>query len=200
MGSMSKLTPFFCITVSSSFVTSSNVNPYCRPEQPPPVTNTRSFRSLLPSSSIRAFTLFAAFSVKRSGAGIAVAMSFICNSPGCNVSVGVLRRGLELDDLVALGRALVNQLPHHDRSDVDLDRFVRHISCDPGLGEEFDILRRPYRARDGAVDHHVRDVDFALDLRQLGYHEGSRLAAQRLHVALDVAIDAQSTREGDVAF
>src|SRR5438132_4460057 len=116
---MSRLTPFFCITVSSSFATSSKVKPYCRPEQPPPVTNTRSLSSLLPSSSISDFTLLAAFSVKRSGSGIALAMSFMISLRF--PSVRASRRGLELDDLVALLGRLVHQLPHHDRADVDLD-------------------------------------------------------------------------------
>src|SRR5436309_2591124 len=71
---MSRLTPFFCITVSSSFATSSKVKPYCRPEQPPPVTNTRSLSSLLPSSSISDFTLLAALVVNMSGSGINVAV------------------------------------------------------------------------------------------------------------------------------
>src|SRR3954470_11389458 len=60
------------MTVSSSFFTSSKVNPYWNPEQPPPVTNTRSLSSVLPSSSISCFTLLAALSVKTSGAGISV--------------------------------------------------------------------------------------------------------------------------------
>src|SRR6185436_9982305 len=124
---MSRLTPFLLMTVSSSFATSSNVNPYCSPEQPPPVTNTRSLSSLLPSSSISDLTLFAALSVKTSGSGIVVAMSFMyVSSP----SVGISRRGFQLDHLVALLGRLVDQLPHHDRADVDLDRLVRHIPCD----------------------------------------------------------------------
>src|SRR5215203_5634169 len=135
---MSRLTPFFCITVSSSFATSSNVKPYCRPEQPPPVTNTRSFSSLLPSSSMRALTLLAALSVKTSGSGIVV-MSFISILRWI-FSVGISRMGLELDHLLALLGRFVHQLAHHDRADVDLDRFVRHISCDTGLGQQFDIL------------------------------------------------------------
>src|SRR5689334_5710952 len=106
------------MTVSSSFATSSNVNPYCRPEQPPPVTNTRSFSSLLPSSTMRALTLFAALSVKTSGSGIVV-MSFICVLQ-CLDSVGIAGMGLELDHLVALLGLLVHQLAHHDRADVDL--------------------------------------------------------------------------------
>src|SRR5436190_18607412 len=67
---MSSITPFFSITVSSSLFTSSKVKPYWKPEQPPPVTNTRSFNSVLPSSSINCLTLLAALSVKTSGAGI----------------------------------------------------------------------------------------------------------------------------------
>src|SRR5262245_3628246 len=149
---MRRLTPFFCMTVSSSFVTSSNVKPYCRPEQPPPVTNTRSLRSLLPSSSISAFTLLAALSLKISGSGIAVVMSFIAVLLVLR-SVGV-RLGLQLHHLVALG-ALVHQLAHHDRADMNLDRFVRDISCDPCLREEFDVLRSAHRPCDSAVDHHV---------------------------------------------
>src|SRR6478672_3092219 len=140
MGSISRLTPFFCITVSSSFVTSSNVKPYCRPEQPPPVTNTRSLRSLLPSSSIRAFTLFAALSVKRSGSGIVV-MSFMRISPGFCRSGGGGGGGFQLHHLVAFLGAFVDQLPHDDGAHVDLDRLVRDIPCDAGLGEEFDVFR-----------------------------------------------------------
>src|SRR6059058_3827817 len=103
---MRRLTPFFDMTVSSSFAISSNVKQYCRPEQPPPVTNTRSLSSLLPSSSISDLTLLAALSVKTSGSGIAVAISFMI-SLQCP-SVRVSRRGLELDHLVALLGRLVH--------------------------------------------------------------------------------------------
>src|SRR5438132_12769049 len=141
------------------------MKPYCSPEHPPPVTNTRSFRSLLPSSSMRAFTLLAALSVKRSGSGIVavVAMSFMKFSVGSvsSASVGIARVGLELDDLLALLRALVHQLPHHDRTDVDLDRSVCDISCDTCLGEALDILRRAPATCDGGVDRRLREVDVA---------------------------------------
>src|SRR5512140_1332181 len=123
---MSRLTPPFVITVSSSLATSSKVKPYWSPEQPPPVTNTRSLSSLLPSSSISAFTLLAALSVKTSGSGIVVAMSFMRVLQSCVVSVRSAGLGLELHDLVALLRALVHQLPHDDRADVDFDRLVGH--------------------------------------------------------------------------
>src|SRR5438309_2105495 len=69
---MSSMTPFFSITASSSFFTSSKVKPYWKPEQPPPVTNTRSLSSGLPSSSISCLTLFAALSLNTSGEGISV--------------------------------------------------------------------------------------------------------------------------------
>src|SRR5947199_8006471 len=105
---MSSMTPFFSITASSSFFTSSKVKPYWRPEQPPPVTNTRSLSSLLPSSSIKDFTLLAALSVKRSGSGIAVAISFISDLLDSWDSIGAgARDGLQLDDLVGLLGAFV---------------------------------------------------------------------------------------------
>src|SRR2546423_14247121 len=99
-----------------------------------------------------AFTLLAALSVKTSGSGIAVVMSFIAVSPMGSRSVGIARVRLELDHLFVLLGALVDQLPHHDSADVDLDRFVRDISCDTRLREEFDVLARANRPRDRAVD------------------------------------------------
>src|ERR1700752_1681801 len=64
--------PFLSIPASSSFFTSSKVKPYWNPEQPPPVTNTRSLISGLPSSSISCLNLFAALSLNPSGEGISV--------------------------------------------------------------------------------------------------------------------------------
>ena len=63
---------FFTIAVSSSLTASSKVNPYWKPEHPPPVTKTRSFSSGLPSSSMRDLTFSAALSEKTSGAGLSV--------------------------------------------------------------------------------------------------------------------------------
>jgi hypothetical protein len=59
------------MTASSSFCISSNVKPYGKPGAPPPVTNTRSF-SLGCFLVISSLTLFAALSLKSSGAGISV--------------------------------------------------------------------------------------------------------------------------------
>src|SRR5947209_12935124 len=122
---MSSMTPFFSITASSSFFTSSKVKPYWKPEQPPPVTNTRSLSSGLPSSSISCFTLFAALSLKTSGDGISVT-AFIrapCLSTG---------RELQLDAL-DLARVM-HQAPFDHRPLMDFDRLVVHISFDPRAG------------------------------------------------------------------
>ena len=63
-GSTSSFTPRFSTQVSPSCSLSSNSNPYCMPEQPPPCTKTRSIRLGLPSPRIRSPTLRAAASVK----------------------------------------------------------------------------------------------------------------------------------------
>src|SRR6185437_1306701 len=55
--------------ISPSCSASSNSNPYCRPEQPPPCTNTRSISRGLPSPWMRSATLRSAASVKTSGGG-----------------------------------------------------------------------------------------------------------------------------------
>src|SRR2546428_6215542 len=72
MASINRDTPFLVMVVSSSLVISSKVKPYWKPEQPPPCTNTRNFKSGLPSSAISSATLDAALSVKTKGAGISV--------------------------------------------------------------------------------------------------------------------------------
>src|SRR5262245_3810921 len=121
---MRSLTPFFSIAASSSFCTSSKVKPYWKPEQPPPVTNTRSLSSGLPSSSISCLTLLAALSVKTSGAGISVT-AFISSYP-LSASVG---GKLELDTLRF--RGVMNQAPFHHRALLDLDALVVHVPFDP---------------------------------------------------------------------
>src|SRR5215471_6135038 len=146
---MRSVTPFFSILVSSSATSSSKVKPYWKPEQPPPVTNTRSFSSGLPSSSISVLTLAAAASVKTSGAGISVTsvIAFIA-TPGwlhcstiqlsrpralrSNQSVLLAGRALQLRDRCRL-RLGVNQLALHDRADVHLQPLVLHITVDPRL-------------------------------------------------------------------
>src|SRR5438045_3684818 len=124
---MSSSPPFFSMAASSSFFTSSKVKPYWKPEQPPPVTNTRSLSSGLPSSSISCLTLFAALSLKTSGVGISVT-AFIRApaSKGCRLGTG---RELELDAFYLAG--VMHQAPFNHGALMDFDGLVVHISFDP---------------------------------------------------------------------
>src|SRR6266446_2891281 len=114
---MSSMTPFFSITASSSFFTSSKVKPYWKPEQPPPVTNTRSLSSGLPSSSISCLTLFAALSLNTSGEGISVT-AFSSSARG----------ELQLDPFDV--GDVVHQPSLDHRALVDFDALVVHIAFD----------------------------------------------------------------------
>src|SRR6185503_11015778 len=139
---MSSVTPFFSIAASSSFLVSSKVNPYWKPEQPPPVTNTRSLSSGLPSSSISCLTLLAALSLKTSGVGISVT-AFIC-AP-C-LSTG---RELELDALHLGG--VMHQAAFDHRAQLDLDALVVLISFDPRARLKFCRLGGVVGTVDGVV-------------------------------------------------
>src|SRR6185503_2567767 len=161
---MSSLTPFFSITASSSFFTSSNVKPYWKPEQPPPVTKTRSLSSGLPSASISCLTWFAALALKSSGAGISVT-AFIPTP-----CVGLRARG-ELQSYALRLGAVMDQPAFDDRALVDLDTLVVHIAFDPRPRLEFERLGRLHRAVDHAVHHDVRGLHFAVDARIGGHHQ-----------------------------
>src|SRR6267142_4017144 len=118
---MSSVTPIFSITASSSFFTSSNVKPYWKPEQPPPVTNTRSLSSGLPSSSISCFTLFAALSLKTSGEGISVTAFIRLLLPA---------RGEFQFHALHLG-GVMHEAPFNHGALMDFDGLVVHITFDP---------------------------------------------------------------------
>src|SRR5450830_1411273 len=94
MASTTRATPSVTMVVSSSASWSSKAKPYWKPEQPPPVTYRRSFRSGLPSSSISSATLAAAWWVNSSSEGI---------RPGRAASTGV---GLAWAMAMFLGRWL----------------------------------------------------------------------------------------------
>src|SRR5919202_6478772 len=146
---MSSVTPFFSIPASSSFLTSSKVKPYWKRKQPPPVTNTRSLSSGLPSSSISCLTLFAALSLNTSGAGISVTAFIICS--------WLCARGeLQLDAL-HFGTVMHQPAFNHGAL-MDFDAFVVHIAFDPRPRLEFERLRSMNRAIDRAVDHDVRSL------------------------------------------
>src|ERR1041385_9208407 len=155
---MSSITPFFSITASSSFFTSSKVKPYWKPEHPPPVTNTRSLSSGLPSSSISCMTLFAALSLKTSGDGMVETASVTAF-----ISLLSALGELKLNALHLGG--MVHQAAFDHGALVDFDGLVVHVAFDPGAGLEFERLGGADRPVDGAVDHDVRRRDLAVDAR-----------------------------------
>src|SRR5688500_10662577 len=157
---MSNCTPFFSITASSSFFTSSKVKPYWNREQPPPVTKTLSWRSGWPSSSISALTLLAAPSLKTSGAGVSVT-AFI-RSP-------LPARG-ELEFPALHFGDVVHEAPFDHGALMDFDAFVVHVPFDPGAGLEFERLGGVHWPVNGAVHHDVRRLYLAVDAR-IGRHD-----------------------------
>src|SRR5689334_11069843 len=213
---MSKVTPFFCIDVSSSLTVSSNVNPYWKPEQPPPVTNTRSLRSGLPSSSISVLTFVAAASVNTNGAGISVIAFIICSgslllfnvSLSAASSIRSIRAGLAPVRLFAgcalqfhhIGGLLadMHQLALDNGADVHFERSVHHVSMDLCLGLQFQMVAGRDRAGDRAVDDHVRDTDFAFDPRTLADHQRPGLIVDRRHFPVHDAVDAQPPGKNQV--
>src|SRR6185295_6384308 len=170
MASISRMTPFFAIWVSSSLTISSKVKPYWKPEQPPPWTNTRSFRFVLPSSSINCFTLAAAASVNTSGSGIVSVDIWV---------IAFISHSRELHHFLRLRLVLVDEPTLHYRAQLDLERLVVYISCDIALGLQFKVFRGVYRARHRAVDNDVGNADFPIDLRLLRQDQRSGLAFRR---------------------
>src|SRR5438445_119865 len=169
---MSSMTPFFSITASSSFFTSSKVKPYWKPEQPPPVTNTRSLSSGLPSSSISCLTLFAALSLNTSGEGISVT-AFISSHSWIRFSSSA-RGELQLDPF-GIGD-VVHQPALDHRPLVDFDALVVHIAFDLRPRLEFERLGGVDGPVDRAVDHDVRGLHFAVDARIGRHHQRPGLA------------------------
>ena len=68
---------------------------------------------------------------------------------------------------------------------------------------QFDPLGQHFvgddRAPNGAVDDNVRYLDLAVDLGLLADHQRARVAIVGGNAAFDVAVDAQSATENDVA-
>src|SRR5688572_17865695 len=194
---MSSITPFFSITASSSFFTSSKVKPYWKPEQPPPVTNTRSFSSGLPSSSISCLTLLAAPSLNTSGAGM-VGISVTAASVTAFIACPLPARG-ELQFHALHFRDVVHEAPFNHGALMDFDAFVVHVPFDPGAGLEFEGLGGMHRPVDGAVHHDVRRLHLAVDARVGGNHQGARLVGQRRDIAAHHAVYPQPAAENHVA-
>src|SRR6056297_622147 len=209
IGSTSSVTPWFSTWVSPSSVFSSNVNPYWKPEQPPPETNTRSMRSALSSSRISSPTFCAAASVNTSGGG------------GISVASGVV----VVFSMILLPRARAGPVWRSLRIDSCSARFLFAARCDLGRRH----LRRVAGLRalavvvGGLAGTRVRAMDqLAVDLGADGHLDqivihitddprrgpefhpfaGSEVAAHRAlqhhvghgHVALDGAVLADAER------
>src|SRR5258708_34873407 len=194
------MTPFFSITASSSFFTSSKVKPYWKPEQPPPVTNTLSLRSALPSSSISCLTLFAALSLNSSGEGISVEVSGDTLSVTAFISLlrWLAARGELQLDTFGFG-AVVHESSLDHRTLLDFDAFVVHVPFDPRARLEFERLGGMDRHVDGAVYPDVRGLDFTVDARFGRHHERARLIGHRGDIAAHQAVDEQAAAENDIA-
>src|SRR5450830_1320831 len=165
MASTTRATPSVTMVVSSSANWSSKAKPYWKPEQPPPVTYRRSFRSGLPSSSISSATLAAAWWVNSSsegirpgraastGVGLAWAMAmFLGRWLGDGSGSGLGCRGGAGLGRSALAGAAHRLLAHHGGLAGVAGPVVGHRRLDGVFGQ------------DGAVDLHGRQRQFFGDL------------------------------------
>src|ERR1700719_1466223 len=103
IGSTKSCTPWFSMQKSPSSTFSSKVNPYWKPEHPPPETKTRNLRAGFASSRISSPTLPAAASVKTStlgGGGGAESPGFIASDVALIVAFYPAgRRPIKVPDL-----------------------------------------------------------------------------------------------------
>src|SRR5688572_7029392 len=198
MASTSSFTPRFSMQVSPSCSFSSNSNPYCMPEQPPPWMNTRSLRLGLPSPRMRSPTLRAAASVNFS-----VSVSIISVMPR------TLRAGLDGRNLGGFGRSPCgrrrgaigqwNQFPGNDGARSHFNDAIVDISVDAGLFAEHQALAGIHVAIDRAIHDDIGDFDPALDEAALAHRQRTAIRRRGLHVAIDPAIQVQAPREVQVA-
>src|SRR5688572_18935611 len=175
IGSISSVTPPFTTRVSPSSVFSSKVNPYWKPEQPPPCTNTRSFRLGLASSRISSPTLVAAAFVNTSvGARLGSADSGVMASAWGQNGSGSSGAPLTACTLLACSdrgllaspsglAGLVNQLAVDLRAHLHLDQRVVDVAGDPRRGAELDPIVRENIALHRTVEHDVRHRDRTFD-------------------------------------
>src|SRR3954447_7922614 len=212
MGSISSVTPRFSTRVSPSSEFSSNVNPYWNPEQPPPCTNTRSFRLGFASSRISSPTLAAAASVKISvGARLGTADSGVMaaawgqNGSGSSAAalavscLGIARRNCRLfAGLPGLAR-LVNQLAVDLRTHLHLDQRVVDISCHTRSRAQLDPIVREDVALNSTVEHDVGHRHRTFDNPAIADTERGTRIGRRVDIALDVSIDVKAARELHVA-
>src|ERR1700753_3550198 len=205
MGSTSNFTPRFSTQVSPSWTASSNSNPYCRPEQPPPCTNTRSIRFGLPSPLIRSPTLRAAASVNSSvGASVStrsvvlISLTFAVNRLW---SVRVWSLACRLVCCSRDSRPLRNpgQLTHDLRTQRHFNDPVEHISLYPGGRAEHHTAFGHNVTLDGTVQHNVRGLDRSLDGTGLAHGQARLFGGIGTDVPRDAAVEVQATGKLEVA-
>src|SRR5688572_3916941 len=212
IGSISNVTPPFSTRVSPSSEFSSKVNPYWKPEQPPPCTNTRSFRLGLDSSRISSPTLAAAAFVNTSvGARLGTADSGVMaaawgqngsGSSGAALTARTLLLGRRDRGLLAgpsgLAR-LVDQLAVDLRTHLHLDQRVVDVAGDARRSTELDTVVREDVALHRAVEHDVRYSDRAFDDTAVADTERRARVRRCIDVAFDVAVDMKAAGELHVA-
>src|SRR6478752_8893082 len=198
MGSTSSLTPWFSTQVSPSCSFSSNSNPYCMPEQPPPWMKTRSLRLGLPSPRIRSPTLRAAASVN---VRVSVAVSLM----GCTLRAGFgsrnrgfvpgRRRGGGLCRLASQR----NEFARYDGTGRHFNDPVVDISIDACLATEDQALARVHIAIHRAVHHDVRDLDAAFDEAGFADRKRAAIRCRAADVAVHASVEMQAAGKFQVA-
>src|SRR3981081_1180671 len=169
MGSTRSFTPRFSTQVSPSCTCSSNSNPYCSPEQPPPCTNTRSIRFGFPSPRIRSPTLRAAAAVNWS-AGVSRTASVVLISYGLWSMVGSLSRrsrGTFRNGFPFVRNA--GQLTHDLRAQRHFNDTVVNVPLDAGSGSKDDALVGEDVPSDASIQHNAPRFHVALNGARLAY-------------------------------
>src|SRR5258708_3228555 len=165
VGSNKRCMAWFSMQKSQSSIFSSKVNPYWKPEQPPPETNARNLRAGFASSRIRSPTLPAAASVKTStlGGGGARSAWFIVSDVALMVAFYPAgRRPIKVPDF-SLGPASPVRVPR--RLHVGPICPMDQLPIDLGANGSFNdgVVNIAQNARLGAEFNPMGRVDVAFD-------------------------------------
>src|ERR1700686_92390 len=192
IGSTKSCTPWFSMQKSPSSTFSSKVNPYWKPEQPPPETNTRNLSAGLASSPINSPPFPAAASVKTSTLGwggarwawvivsdVALMVAFYPAGPW-SIKVPDLSLGLRFTRPVprrlhACPICPMDQLPIDLGADRSFNDGVVNIAKNARLGAEFDPIGRVDVAFDDAVQDDIGRDDRALHAAVLAHRQEGAL-------------------------
>src|SRR5688572_23855046 len=194
---MSSLTPRFSTQVSPSCSASSNSNPYCMPEHPPPCMKTRSLRFGLPSPRIRSPTLRAAASVNVNVSRVSVMTCTLRAVLGRRNRVGRLGLALGFQGRGAIGER--DELARNDGSGRHFNHAVMNVAVDPGLFAEDQPIARAHVAVDRAIHDDVRDFDVSFDEAAFAHRQRAPVFRGATDVAEHPTVEMQATRELEVA-